>query len=208
MSQFAYDKPKTIARLAILHHIAEFSLSREIGGQPYGGLKDMRFRENHRPEPGTLVALSSAGRSKWYLSWVVSSDTPDGWAGPEYVLESIEDGEIGSWTNVGIWQYDPATTASHPEWRWTDRQHELNSRWFRVCYKKRDAYIRLPVQLSFDGDAVLFRVRTRFGLDSHVPARTFPNWRKVTIAMMLDFYDSAVAEIEAQKSPARDEQPK
>lgn len=192
---------KTRARLLILNHIVQFSLARRYGDHVTGGLRDMAFvsGSSETSIPGDLVALQSAPSSKWYLGWLISKQWPEGHACEQYTIESIEDGELCNWSNVGLIFYDRSQIQNHPEWRWTDQQHEFNSRWFRVCKDERDAYIYLPVQAEFDqeGSGVLLRTRTRFAMDDTVPERYFDNWRKVTKAMMLEFYDAAVAEARA-----------
>jgi hypothetical protein len=191
------ERPKTRSRLLILSHIAQFSLGGEIGGQPYCGLKDMRFREAQHPPIGSLVAPHSSPPSKWYLSWVHEVKVNEhGYF--IYTLESIEDGELCDWSNVSLWAYDRSQTYQHPEWRWTDKQHEFYDRWRKVCYGERDAYIVLPVQpVFYDDGAVTLTTRTRFSMDSIRPERRFESWRKVTKKMMIEFYDDAVRERDA-----------
>lgn len=208
MSEFAPSSPKLRARLLILSHIAQFSLQRRIGGQIYGGLKDMAFQDSgmgaQDAVPGDLVALQSAAPSKWYLGWLISRERPEGWHDEQYTIESIEDGELCNWSNVSLIYYDRSQVSGHPEWRWTDRQHQFNDRWKRVCYKDRDAYIYLPIQPAFHQDgSVTLGTRTRFGLDDTRPTRLFPDWRKVTKATMLAFYDEAVAQAKAAAEAKR-----
>jgi len=192
---------KSRSRILILSHIAQFSLGRECGGMEYAGLRDMRFRETYTPAVGSLVALSAAPPSKHYLSWVHDVAKHDG--GYEYGLESIEDGEIVNWSNVGIWEYDRKQTDTHPEWRWTDKQHEFSDKWRKVCYQDRDAYMTLPTSPIFgDGFSVTVGTRTRFSLSDHAPEKTFDDWRKVTKAMLLEFYDDAVESGKTAKTAA------
>ena len=187
---------KERARIAILSHLAQFSLVRQTGGLPYCGLDDMRFHSAERnPVIGSLVVPQSAPASKWYLSWLVEYKPGGGW--PVYTLESIEDGELCDWGNIGLIAYDASQVAAHPEWRWTDEQYAFKDRWNRACYKKRDAYIYLPMFPRFDADGlgVTLGVRVRFGLDERTTARHFPVWKQVRIADMLEFYDSSEAQL-------------
>lgn len=191
---------KERSRLLILNYLAQFSLQRRIGHQVYSGALDLCFELDVGrvgPKIGDLVALQSAPYTKWYLSWYCGQ-TDDG---KQHVLESIEDGELCNWSNVSFVIYDRENVAHHPEWRWTDRQHEFNGRWLRVCRDKRDAYIYLPMQVEFEGDAVTLGVRVRHGLDERRPKETFPNWRKLTKAQMLAFYDAQV-EVLSKKAVA------
>lgn len=184
-------EPKNRSRILLLSHICQFSLTRRYGDQVYGGLKDMAFRENRSPRIGSLVSLSSAPASKWYLSWVA------GVSGDTYTLESIEDGELCNWSNVGIYEYDRSQIDNHPEWRWADKQHGFKDRWWRACYKTRDAYVYRPIYPTFYEDgSVEIGVRVIHGIDPRVIRKTFPNWKKVRASDMLEFYDAAVAELE------------
>ncbi len=83
------------ARLSILNEVLSFPA---IHG------KDWISDWNEIPREGDLVALNCAPATKWYLSWVHEYDPGDGW--PKYLLESIEDGELCWWSNVGINIYD------------------------------------------------------------------------------------------------------
>lgn len=202
MAEFAPNSPKLRARQLILSHIAQFSLMRSYGRQIYGGSSDFAFHglcmDSSDVLPGDLVAIQSARPSKWYLGWLVSKQRPEGWSDDQFTIESIEDGELCNWSNIGLIYYDRSQISGHPEWRWSDKQHAFNDRWNRVCYGERDAYIYLPIQATFlDDDGVELSTRTRYGLDDTRPTRRFENWRKVTKAMMLAFYDDAVAEARA-----------
>lgn len=197
---------KERSRILILSAIAQFSLSRTFGDQrTHGGLLEYSFIETRAPSPGTLVALQAAPSSKWYLSWVVSCGWPENHACMEYALESIEDGEICNWSNVSVWAMPRTTTDGHPEWRWTDKQHEFNDRWTRLCHKDRNAHSYLPCRAKFydDGKNVSVELRSRFNFDETFhPNRWFDDWRKVTDAELLAFYDEAVAEQEAKLAAA------
>lgn len=195
---------KNRSRILILSHIAQFSLQRRIGDHIYGGLSDMAFLGGAAlsPDvmPGDLVAIQSAPASKWYLGWLLERKQPPGYACEVYTIESIEDGQHCDWSNVGLIYYDRSQTRAHPEWRWADAQHKFSDRWQRACRKIRGAYIHLPFGPTFDGDAVELGVRVRHGLSEAVIRKSFPNWRKVTIKTMLEFYDAASAELTAERS--------
>lgn len=194
---------KDRSRILIMHNLVEFSLQRWIGDHPYPGSKDMSFHGTSfggaDAIPGDLVALQSAPPGKWYLGWLIETKRPEGYACDVHTIESIEDGAFCDWSNVGLLYYDRKMVKDHPEWRWTDAQHEFKDRWWRACYKTRDAYIHLPIHPAFDGDSVELGVRVRFSFSSTVIRKTFPNWRKTTIKMMLEFYDAASAELKAEK---------
>lgn len=155
---------------------------------------------------GDLVSLSSAPDTKWYLSWVREYDPNNGW--PKYLLESIEDGELCWWENVGINIYNRERVAERPTWKWDDDQFAFNDRWKRVCYKRHDAYIILPMLPVFNGNDVTLAVRTRFGLSDYHSPRTFSNWKKLTMKAMSGFYQECEQGYEAYRETiSRLEQP-
>ncbi len=195
---------KSRSRILILSHIAEFSLLRRYGDHVFSGLRDMAFRGGNTDGaavPGDLVALQSAPPSKWYLGWLIEKKWPEGYDSEVFTIESIEDGQLCEWNNVSLTYYDRSQVREHPEWRWTDAQHEFKDRWWSVCYKERDAYIYLPLPPVFDGDFVELGVRVRFSISETIIRRGFPNWRKTTKKMMREFYDAASEELKSEKRP-------
>lgn len=196
-------EPKNRSRILILSHLAQFSLLRRFGDRVYGGLAEMAFSAEGESIPGDLVALQSAPPSKWYLGWLVSKQWLQGHADQTFTIESIEDGELCDWSNVGVIHYNRSTVAEHPSWRWSDEQHEFNDRWHKICRTERDAYIYLPTQADFrpDDSGVTLGVRVRFGLREERSLRSFSDWTTLTDSEMLAFYDEAAATL--GKSPAK-----
>lgn len=189
------------ARLQILHYIMQFSLSHTFGdGRAYGGLLSGAFNVDHsyrEAQVGDLMALSSMPVSKFYLGWLLEMrEESPGW--PEFLIESIEDGSQCWWGNVGVKYMNRETVAAHPEWRWDDQQYAFNDRWMRACYRKRDAYIYLPIMTEFTGLNVKLGVRVRHSLSPERKYKTFDDWRKVKVSDMLDFYDQAEAALKAK----------
>ena len=189
---------KIRARLAIYNYITSFCLSRRYGehGPNEGGFEDNYFfsgcGDDDLPMPGDLVALSSAPTSEWHLSWYVGMEPGRNYYSNKHLLESVETGEICNWCNVGFMVLCRDVVKRHPEWRWTDAQWAFRDRWFRVCKQRRDAYMTLPVQPVFDKfGSVTLGTRKRYGLGSTY-TKKFPNWRKVRIKDMLEFYDQTV----------------
>ncbi len=153
---------------------------------------------------GDLVRLSAAPASKWQIGWLVAIDDTN----PHYrrwLIESLEDGETCWWLNVGVDYLERDSVG--PQWRWTDRQWQFQRRWFRVCYHDCDAHIAVPLYPVFPGFGEGFEVtlglRTKFGLDDYRPTRTFPDWRKVTRAMMAQCYRDCDAERETLREQAK-----
>lgn len=190
---------KTRAKLEILNYIISFSIHKSYGNKIYstplseeqtfiGGLDQV-------PPIGSLCRLTCCPFTKYYLSWLV--ETRKGGMGTEYLLESIEDGSLCWWGNVAIDYYHPSTVSKFPQWRWSDSQFEFYDRWKRAC-KRRDAYMVLPVIPDFEKDgSVTLSTRIRYGGlgDSFAPvSRSFPDWKKVKVKDMLDYYDEAHTE--------------
>jgi hypothetical protein len=185
------------ARRAILWYVTQFCLSKRFGEkQTYGS--STAFNPSGYglggAQIGDLVVPTSTPISEWFLSWLVGVDETRG----IFVLESIETGKLCNWSNIGLDYLDRDEVKSHPEWRWSDKQFEFNDRWNRVCFKKHDAYITLPLEVSFGSDySFALGTRTRFGFDDFRPSETFPDWRKFTMKNMSDFYLKCLAEHEA-----------
>lgn len=136
---------------------------------------------------GDLVSLTSAPSSKWYLSWVRDYEHNNG--NPKYLLESIDDGELCWWENVGINIYSRERVNERPTWQWDDRQFAFYDKWLKVCYKWNDAYIVLPVLPIFNEDgSVKLDVRVRFSLSEFSNPKTWPNWKKLYMKEMDAYY--------------------
>lgn len=175
---------KNIARINILSWLLAYPAIDEEFWEGYGT----------KPQAGDLVSLKSAPASKWYLSWVHEIDPNNGW--PKYLLESIEDGSLCWWNNVGLNIYSRKEIRDKPHWKWNDAQYKFNSRWMRIC-KKNDAYIVLPCWAVFNPTgSVTLDVRIRFTLDGYRNPKTFPNWKKVTIKEMEAYYLECVTQYE------------
>lgn len=168
---------KDRARLSILSSLLAFPTINQKDWQ--GGL----FSE---ARVGDLVSLCSAPVSKWYLSWVKEVGGTKGY--PKYLLESIDDGELCWWENVGLNVYSRERVAERPTWRWDDKQFAFNSRWCKAC-KRNGAYMILPCLPVFNEDgSVMLDVRIRHGFNKFSDPQTFPNWKKLTIKEMEVFY--------------------
>ena len=194
---------KERSRILLLNWIFDLSLLIRYGNHTYEGMDDCTFDGMGKAKPGDLVALCSAPTSKYYLSWFVSKERRGIW--DYYLLESVEDNSLMEWYNVALMPYNRKTVKDHPQWRWTDRQHKFNDRWFRVCRTRRAAHMHLPVFVSYgEGHEVTLGIRTRHALSNLSPKRIFPDWRKVTIKMMLEFYDEAVIETKRHDAEERE----
>jgi len=174
---------KTRAKISILSELLSFPTIRE---------KDWtaNFMGKHDVLKGDLISLNSAPDSKWYVSWVHEIKTKNGFK--NYLLESIEDGSMCWWTNIGINVYSRKKVSERPTWRWSDKQFTLYDRWLKVC-KRNDAYIVLPKVPIFNKDnSVTLDVRIRFGWSEFQNPENFLNWKKLTMKEMSAYYLSSV----------------
>lgn len=137
--------------------------------------------------------LSAAPNTKWYLSWL--KEVKDGGCfGPKYLLESIEDGSLSWWENVAV---NHLPLAEIPQkWRWTDQQHNFNSKVFRT-FSRIGAYMVRPKYCTFgDGNEVTISARRRHTHDGEKEySETFPNFKKVLVKDITAFYERAKSEI-------------
>jgi hypothetical protein len=156
---------------------------------------------------GDLVSMSSAPPSKWYLSWVRDYKSNNGW--PKYLLESIEDGSLCWWENIRMDIYDRERVKENPQWRWNDRQFAFASRWYRVC-KRIDGWKVRACQPKFNDDgSVELNARIHILFQSKFAnQKTFPNWKKVTIAEMEKYYKECISLYEAEEIRGRSEDEK
>jgi hypothetical protein len=183
------EKPKTISRINILNYITMFSLGRDLGTlEGYAGLKESRFKriEQIPTKLNCLVALTSAPISKWYLSWLIDYKQRKGYI--QYLLESVEDGDLCWWGNVSLWEYPPAE--KHPEWQWTDEQHKFNKKWLSVKKKEKKYTLKVPMQAIFDENDVILSVREKFDEFKKVKQKYFINWKKIKLRDMIEWFNS------------------
>lgn len=168
---------KDRARLIILNDLLAF---------PTINQKDWRavFLSSDSVAVGDLVSINAAPVTKWYLSWVREIKEEHGLK--RYLLESVEDGGLCWWSNIGMNVYTRAN--ERPTWQWDDKQFAFNDRWRKVC-KRNDAYIVIPCQPEFEeNNSVGLNVRIRYALSDFSCPRIFPNWRKVTMKEMEAYY--------------------
>lgn len=147
---------------------------------------------------GDLVAMSNAPASKWYLSWLREIQPNNGW--PKYLLESIDDGSLCWWGNIGLDFYNRERVKENPQWRWNDRQFLFARRWYRVC-KKIDGWEIRACQPKFNTDgSVELNVRThRLFDDKFTNPRSFSNWNKVTVSQIELYYRESIAMYKKQR---------
>lgn len=191
---------RNTARIEILNYITVFCTRKYFGENSFSmNDKEHSFVGDHFGNQstipiGSLVSLQSAPFSKYYLSWLKEVKIEDSRFRRQFLLESIEDGSLCWWSNVSIFGLPKETTDKFPEWKWTDKQFAFKKRWFNACYKKRDAYITLPMFPIFaDDGSVILKTRERYHMSDYSPEQKFDDWKKVTVKDMLDFYDKSVS---------------
>lgn len=146
------------------------------------------FGNDKQPRLGSLVSMTSAPESKWYLSWLEKVDLNNGWT--KYLLKSVEDHSLCWWENVALNYYDLKRVSDNPQWKWSDKQFKFYDRWRKVCYEWNGAYMVLPKQPVFNGEKVTLGLRTRFNFNSGFKFENeFDCWRKVTMKQMDTFYN-------------------
>lgn len=190
---------KNTAKMHILGHVMNNFLTRkyEQTGDKYPGFDSfLSFVGAGKPSIGDLVALQSVRqKTKWYLSWYVGFESRGNYFSDIHVLESIEDGELCNWSNVGFMVMDREVLKKHPEWLWSDQQFGFKERWYKSIYRLRDCHITLPAGPWFDQDGygVTLGTRTKFSLGGETKKR-FVDYRKVRITDMSEYYDQAAWE--------------
>lgn len=179
-------------RLAILTHISQACLARAHTGNNFACYAYSPLcGYDCKPRPGDLIRPESVIQpNKWYIAWFHEM-LDENWN--RCLLESIEDGEICEWSNIGIGVFDREMTAKHPEWRWNDAQWDLWDRW-KAPDLEDEPYMVLPCRPEFEGDAVTLATRSRFNMTPKVHLRRkFGDWKKVTAEDICQLYRDAVA---------------
>lgn len=168
-----------------------------------GSFINCSYRDDPKPEKGDLIRLGSAFNKEFRLSWYLDErrhyyEDEDGTKSTtryesEWLLKSIKTGNLCWWSNVSLSFFDREKLKEWPQWKWNDRQFEFKDKWWKVCYKEKDAYITLPLLPEFgEGHEVTLGTRTRFGMDDYKPTKTFSDYRKLTKKILGEFYDECV----------------
>lgn len=124
---------RNISRIKILNHVIQFCTIKCFGDNSFSmGMKCNSFHgtylDKQEPPIGSLCILQSAPTTKYYLGWLKEIKPADSRFSVQYLLESIEDGDLCWWSNVGIFHMPLETTNKYPEWHWTDKQWEFKER--------------------------------------------------------------------------------
>lgn len=182
---------------------AKLEILSELLSYPTVSQKDWQSDFSTDVQVGDLVSLNSAPVSKWFLSWVKKIDKTSSRFSTRYLLESVEDGELCWWSNVGFNIYNRKRVSERPKWKWDDKQHAFFSRWFKSC-KRHDSYIVLPVLPEFHDDySVTLNVRIRFGFTNFQNPKIFDNWKKLNMKDMEKYYLECVTKNNQEKGETK-----
>jgi len=149
--------------------------------------------DDHPVQVGDLVILESAAPSKWNIGWLREIEEGSRYS-RRYLIESLDDGSLCWWSNVGL-SFMPRGDIRE-RYHWTDRQFAFQKRWHKTAGKHGKTGMRV-MDCQFNGDEVTLRMCVRWADTDEERAgfsRTFPDYRKVTIGIMME----AVNELEAQ----------
>ena len=203
----------TKAYAAIVDYILQFGVSRiyENSESEYPrtsggsvGFVSTGFSGSDSAKIGDLICLESARQSPWRLSWLREARAERG-GDTSYLCESVQDGTLCWWSNVGVSYFHRSTLEKHPEWRWTDEQYAFNEKWMKAC-KRHDPYLYRPLWADFAEDGTpTIGTRSRFDFDGFRATGTVPNWKKITQKALADMYLAFVAEHKAQ--PKKESKP-
>lgn len=183
---------RSTARIAILSHLFQFKIAKiTTGGHPVqlpnsGFITDGLGSGMDIPID-TLVAVFCAPTSKYYLSWLKEIRGKGG-CGAEYLLESIEDGELCWWNNVQLCWLPLDYVQKFPEWRWTDEQFAFRKKWFSA---NNDYMIITQNPIFLENNKVRLGIRRKWDFnDTSHREIEFPNWKKLTKKEMTAFIKS------------------
>ncbi len=152
---------------------------------------------------GDLIRLTSTQDKEYRLGWLIATrlvghDT-------EYLIQSLKTGKFCWWSNVGVDYFHRTTLGYHPEWKWTDEQHEFNDRWMGACQEYHDPYIWPPLWADFNDDGtVSVGVRMRHDQEGDPrPTIKLTNWQSARRKGLADVYLALTQMAAAQQKEAR-----
>ena len=175
---------KTRARLSILNTLLSFPTIRNSDWRSAG------YEE--KVQVGDLVSLSSAPVSKWYLSWLRDIVVKEGWE--HYLLESVDEGDLSWWHNVGLSFYNREKVRENFRWCWDDKQYAFNDRWMKVCKRYNDHILTPLLPVFGEGTEVVLDVRVRLRIHTDSSFRrplNFKIWKKLTMKTMAEYYQES-----------------
>lgn len=184
------------AKLEILHYITAFCLKHTYhkAGLMSFEIENAFIDIDDTPPPiGSLVILTSAPATKWYLGWYKGIVPANKNLMKRYLIESIEDGHDGAWYNIGLAYLSPAITNKFPRWRWTDKQFYFDDRWKKANKKSENSYVfRLAVPEFKEDGSVVLGLMKRVTIDKDFVVKyskilSEKEWKKATLKSLIDF---------------------
>ncbi|MFP3645190.1 hypothetical protein [Paraburkholderia sp. SIMBA_054] len=153
---------------------------------------------------GDLLLLAGHKQPKWRMAWL--KKVRKSGMSAEYLAQSVMgDGEQTWMSNVEVSHFHRPTLAQHPEWRWTNEQHQFADTWINVVSEHRNTQLIAPMMPVFLGDSVTLKARARFGLEDSKPSITLPDFRSISSEELLQCYDTLCQKhdtFRASKAPA------
>jgi len=154
----------------------DYVIHRLLPSLLFDGVRCVKWSDT--PKPGDLVMLQSAPDSDWTLSFYRKEGTEGHRFTKKHLLESLKTGQLCWWENVGFHVIDRDKTHIQQEAEWTDEQFVFSEKFDRAC-RKGDFYMARPFIARFDGDEVLIKFRTRWGLDEHITEVPPLQWKRL-----------------------------
>lgn len=183
---------KNRGRLEILNYIITFC-TKDSWNKSLSTLDlEHTFTSNRMPPVGALVKLTSAPPTKWYLGWYVAyiPATKDHWE--QHLIESIDDGTLCRWHNVGLSQLPIETVNKYPSWRWTDQQFTFNDKVIKAHRHSENNYV-FRIWPNFGENKVEIPLRKRhLGAPYkeeevvHTITLTDKEWKKISIKALTE----------------------
>lgn len=187
-----------IAYEKLIDYLMHFCVSRIYGSenatqqQPrtfggHTGFVSLELDGDPTLKEGDLVLLSGHKQPKWRMGWFIKSK------GHEYLVQSVMgEGEQTWMTNISVAYFHRPTLQTHPEWRWTNEQHQFADAWMTLVSGNRDTQMLVPMMPVFLGDSVTLKARARFGIEEHKqfkPSITISDFRQLGEHELLHCYD-------------------
>lgn len=149
-------------------------------------------------KPGDLLLISGHRRLEFRMGWL--KQVRVACCGTEYLVQStMGEGQIDWLHNVEVSFFHRPTLEQHPEWRWTNEQHQLADRWMETVTQCRDTRLIAPVIPVFWGDSVRLKARGRFGISDFIPEKTITDFRELTQEDLLLAFDELCQAIHTGK---------
>lgn len=148
---------------------------------------------------GDLLLLSGHRLPGWRMAWLKQVRTTC--RGPEYLVQSTRgEGEVICMDNIEVSYFHRPTLEQHPEWRWTNEQHQCADHWMDSVTQNRDTRLVAPMMPVFFGDSVQLKARGRFGITDFKPTMTIEDFRQLTSEKMLGCFDELCQQIDTRKA--------